>query len=46
VLTSGFPQAKQEELGAAARLRLLGKPYRQADLARALREALDGRPSR
>jgi signal transduction histidine kinase len=43
VLTSGFPQVKMAGRGdLPANLRLLTKPYRRADLARVLREALDG----
>jgi CheY-like chemotaxis protein len=44
LFTSGFPDsAEQKKLDMA--IRLLAKPYRRADLARALREALEGRPS-
>ena len=43
VLTSGFPEARiNGNLGPqASSARLLSKPYRREDLARALREALD-----
>jgi signal transduction histidine kinase len=41
LLTSGFPGARLAELdGFGAGLRLLDKPYRKQDLARALREVL------
>jgi hypothetical protein len=40
LLTSGFPGTKiAGSLGEAATARLLSKPYRKADLARALRAA-------
>ena len=44
ILTSGFPGAKvDDQLGAFPdSVRLLSKPYRGSDLARLLREALDG----
>jgi CheY-like chemotaxis protein len=44
ILTSGFPGAKvDDQLGALPdSVRLLSKPYRSSDLARLLREALDG----
>jgi CheY-like chemotaxis protein len=42
LLTSGFPEAKMQGNGEAiAGVRLLSKPYRREDLARALRECLD-----
>jgi hypothetical protein len=43
LFTSGFPDsaAAQERLDVP--VRLLAKPYRRADLARALRDALEGR---
>src|SRR5665213_1296863 len=42
VLTSGFPEVKLNDNGGPpASMRLLTKPYRKADLARALREVLD-----
>ena len=49
VLTSGFSGANLPQAGAAASVRLLGKPYRKQELAAALRTALDrkrngGRP--
>jgi PAS domain S-box-containing protein len=40
VLTSGFPEAKLEPALALTKLRLLSKPYRKEDLARALHDAL------
>jgi CheY-like chemotaxis protein len=41
LLTSGFPGARLAEIGElTANLRLLDKPYRRQDLARALRETL------
>jgi PAS domain S-box-containing protein len=44
ILTSGFPGSKvEDQLGALPdSVRLLSKPYRNSDLARLLREALDG----
>jgi nitrogen-specific signal transduction histidine kinase/CheY-like chemotaxis protein len=45
VLTSGFPEVKLNGNGGngpPTNLRLLVKPYRKAELARILREALDG----
>jgi CheY-like chemotaxis protein len=43
VLTSGFPELRLSgDADALAGLRLLSKPYRRDELARALREALDG----
>ena len=43
VLTSGFPELRLSgDADALAGLRLLSKPYRREELARALREALDG----
>jgi len=43
VLTSGFPEVKLNGNGGPpVNLRLLVKPYRKADLARVLREVLDG----
>jgi len=42
LLTSGFPEARlREQVPRLAGLRLLSKPYRKAELARATREALD-----
>ena len=42
LLTSGFPGDPAQRQGSMPlRLRLLGKPYRQDDLARAVRAALD-----
>jgi PAS domain S-box-containing protein len=46
ILTSGFPEYRLGDNGEArAGLKLLGKPYRRDELARALREALDGEQS-
>jgi len=46
ILTSGFPESRLSGNGEApAGLRLLSKPYRREELARALREALDERQS-
>jgi CheY-like chemotaxis protein len=42
VLTSGFPDAMLRRDPAAADLKLITKPYRKQDLARTLRQALDG----
>lgn len=43
LLTSGFPEARITNNGEApSGLRLLSKPYRRADLARMLRDILDG----
>jgi hypothetical protein len=44
VLTSGFPETNLDgTFGAPMRsLSLLSKPYRRDELARAVREALDG----
>jgi PAS domain S-box-containing protein len=42
VLTSGFSETKLNGNGPPTNLRLLVKPYRKAELARVLREALDG----
>lgn len=42
LLTSGFPDAKiSDELEAMGSVRLLSKPYRKEELARALRDMLD-----
>jgi PAS domain S-box-containing protein len=41
VLTSGFPQTRLADGLATAKVHLLTKPYRTADLARTLGEALD-----
>jgi signal transduction histidine kinase/ActR/RegA family two-component response regulator len=41
VLTSGFPDARINGNGMRLATRLLNKPYRKQDLARAVREALD-----
>jgi CheY-like chemotaxis protein len=40
ILTSGFPDAHLGD--QVANIRLLSKPYRRADLAQAVREALEG----
>jgi PAS domain S-box-containing protein len=46
VLTSGFPGTRSDaSLGATTMAELLSKPYRKADLARALHDALAKRPS-
>ena len=42
VLTSGFPDTMGRDEPALAKLPMLNKPYRKDDLARALRQALDG----
>jgi signal transduction histidine kinase len=43
LLTSGFPEAKLNGNGGPpVNMRLLSKPYRKDDLARTLREVLDG----
>jgi hypothetical protein len=43
VLTSGFPQARVDEIGELLNsLPLLSKPYRKEELAAVLRAALDG----
>jgi len=42
LLTSGFPEAKMQGNGESIDgVRLLSKPYRRDDLARALRESLE-----
>ena len=44
LLTSGFPGRRLEDAeGLGNTVRLLSKPYRKGDLARAVREALDER---
>jgi signal transduction histidine kinase/ActR/RegA family two-component response regulator len=44
ILTSGFPSATMDPESLPSHdIRLLTKPYRRDDLARALRDALDGR---
>jgi PAS domain S-box-containing protein len=43
ILTSGFPDAHLGD--QVANIRLLSKPYRRADLAEAVREALEGSPA-
>lgn len=46
LLSSGFPEAKMQGNGETiAGVRLLSKPYRREDLARALRESLEAPPS-
>jgi FixJ family two-component response regulator len=45
LFTSGFPDNTAEQKKLDGPIRLLAKPYRRADLARALRDALDGQPS-
>lgn len=43
LLTSGFPEDRLDrEIGSLRQLRLLSKPYRRRDLARTVREVLDG----
>jgi PAS domain S-box-containing protein len=42
LLTSGFPQTKLADKFQPSDFRLLTKPYRRSDLARTLREVLDG----
>ncbi len=42
VLTSGFAEVNLNQGDAPVEARLLSKPYRKDDLARAMREALDG----
>jgi DNA-binding NarL/FixJ family response regulator len=43
LITSGFPETKLNGNGRAAiPARLLNKPYRKEDLARAIRETLEG----
>jgi CheY-like chemotaxis protein len=41
LLTSGFADVADDEAAAGLEIRLLRKPYKQADLARAIREALE-----
>jgi two-component system CheB/CheR fusion protein len=41
LLTSGFADVAKDEAAAGLDIRLLRKPYKQADLARAIREALE-----
>jgi signal transduction histidine kinase len=41
VLTSGFPEVKANGAAPSMEARLLNKPYRREDLAKALRETLD-----
>jgi two-component system, cell cycle sensor histidine kinase and response regulator CckA len=43
LLTSGFPQTKLAERFEPSSFRLLTKPYRKVELAKELREVLDGR---
>jgi PAS domain S-box-containing protein len=43
VLASGFPETKLREAHPTIQARLLNKPYRKEQLARVLREVLDGR---
>jgi CheY-like chemotaxis protein len=42
LLTSGFADIAEDEAAAGLDIRLLRKPYKQADLGRALRETLEG----
>jgi two-component SAPR family response regulator len=41
VLTSGCADVAEDDAAAGLDIKLLRKPYKQADLARALREALE-----
>jgi two-component system CheB/CheR fusion protein len=41
LLTSGFADVAEDDAAAGLDIRLLRKPYKQADLARAVREALE-----
>jgi two-component system CheB/CheR fusion protein len=41
LLTSGFAEIAEDEAAAGLEIRLLRKPYKQADLVRAVREALE-----
>jgi CheY-like chemotaxis protein len=45
LFTSGFPDSSALPKGLDASVRLLAKPYRRADLAGALRDALNGHSS-
>jgi CheY-like chemotaxis protein len=40
LLTSGFAEVAEDDAAAGLDIKLLRKPYKQADLARAIREAL------
>ena len=42
LLTSGFPEALLDEPASRAGLRMIGKPYREEELARTLRDVLAG----
>jgi signal transduction histidine kinase/CheY-like chemotaxis protein len=42
LLTSGFADVAEDDAAAGLDIKLLRKPYKQADLARAVREALEG----
>jgi CheY-like chemotaxis protein len=42
VLTSGFPEDRIDGPADAPNLRLLSKPYRRDDLARIIRDVLEG----
>jgi CheY-like chemotaxis protein len=44
IFTSGFADAKPAESGRSQTATILSKPFRRADLAKALREALDRQP--
>jgi two-component SAPR family response regulator len=41
LLTSGFADIAEDEAAAGLDIKLLRKPYKQADLARTVREALE-----
>ena len=41
LLTSGFADIAEDEAATGLDIRLLRKPYKQADLARAIREVLE-----
>jgi CheY-like chemotaxis protein len=41
LLTSGFAEVPEDDAAAGLGIKLLRKPYKQADLARAVREALE-----
>jgi two-component SAPR family response regulator len=42
LLTSGFAYVAEDDAAAGLEIKLLRKPYKQADLSRAVREALEG----
>jgi CheY-like chemotaxis protein len=45
LFTSGFPDSAAAQQRLDVPFRLLAKPYRRAELARALHDALEGQPS-